>query len=324
MNRPGWAGSGTTTIRRRRVLALGAGWAALAAGTAAAQSGSGADYTPSSGQPGKDVVWVPTPDEAVDRMLLLGEVQAGDRVVDLGAGDGKIVIAAVRNHGARALGLEYNPDMVALSQRLARQAGVTEKASFRQADIFASDFSDATVVTMYLLPQLNLKLRPKLFTMAPGTRIVSHSFDMGDWRPDESSRVGHNRLYRWTIPANVSGSWSLSVPRLGPTTPQTISFRQRYQQLEGAALFAGLSGSLVRPHLHGDRLSFALRDVAGAMLHFEGRVEGDHLAGMVVRGREAPVAFRARRLDGRMPIDGSDGTLHLSGNARPATVVAGG
>lgn len=299
-----------TTMRRRAVLALTAAWAATAAAGAVAQTAAPANapFTPFSGQAGKDVVWVPTPDDAVNRMLQLAEVQAADRVVDLGSGDGKIVIAAVRNHGARARGLEYNPEMVALSRRLAQQAGVTEKASFQQADIFVTDFSEATVVTMYLLPQLNLKLRPKLFTMAPGTRVVSHSFDMGDWQPDEQSRAGVNRLYRWTIPANASGTWAVSSPRLAQAVPQTISLRQRYQKVDGEAQFAGLSHDVARPHLHGDRLSFTLRDASGAVLHFDGQVTGDRISGTVARGREAPVPFEAKRTDGKTAIDGSDGT----------------
>ena len=170
----------------------------LGCGALAAQDSAPKDdgsYEPKRGQAGKDVVWIPTPDELVTRMLRLAQVTAQDFVVDLGAGDGKIVIAAAKEFGARGLGLEYDPKLVAHAQRNAREAGVSARADFRQADIFATDFSTADVVTMYLLPDLNLKLRPTLMAMKPGTRLVSHQFTMGDWRPDETSWVQHRPAY---------------------------------------------------------------------------------------------------------------------------------
>src|SRR6476659_2002622 len=142
-------------------------------------------YEPQVGQAGKDVIWVPTPDEVVDRMLTMAQVGPNDFHMDLGSGDGKIVIDAAKR-GAKALGIEYNPDMVKLEQDNAQKAGVAEKASFRRADIFQTDFSQATVITLYLLPALNMKLRPQILSMKPGTRVVSHSFTMEDWEADET------------------------------------------------------------------------------------------------------------------------------------------
>ena len=188
--------SASSDIRTRpnRRQWLAAGGALLGAGLWAphavlAQRASDPAYEPHSGQAGKDVVWVPTPDELVTRMLQLGGVTAKDYVIDLGAGDGKIVIAAARQFGARGHGIEYNPDMVALAQRRAQAAGVADRARFEQADIFESDFSKADVITMYLMPALNLRLRPTLMKLKPGTRLVTHAFTMGGWKPDESSRA---------------------------------------------------------------------------------------------------------------------------------------
>ncbi|MEF7616717.1 class I SAM-dependent methyltransferase [Aquincola sp. MAHUQ-54] len=290
---------------RRSVLALAAfvGLSGVSSGAWSQASSPDNDYTPMSGQAGKDVVWVPTPDVVVERMLQMAEVKAGDRVVDLGSGDGKIAIAAARIHGARAWGLEYNPKMVALSNRLAREAGVADKVSFQEADIFKTDFSSATVVTMYLLPQLNLRLRPLLFAMAPGTRVVSHSFDMGDWLPDEFARAGTGQVYRWTIPANASGHWRLTAPRLA-RAPSTLEFTQKYQMLEGDARFEGLTARIVRPELSGDALSFGVRDTAGAMLRFTGKVSGNRIVGTVANGASAPVPFEAERTEAAQPIAG--------------------
>src|SRR5579859_5019326 len=164
-------------------------------------------YEPQVGQAGKDVIWVPTPDDVVDRMLTMAQVKPNDIHFDLGAGDGKIAIAAAKKFGANATGIEYNPDMAKYANERAKEAGVygtgPGKANIRQADIFATDFSQATVITLYLLPSLNMKLRPTLLAMRPGTRVVSHSFTMEDWEPDEVSSVDGRRGYFWVVPANI-------------------------------------------------------------------------------------------------------------------------
>jgi SAM-dependent methyltransferase len=169
------------------------------------------EYRPQSGQAGKDVVWVPTPESLVAAMLESAGVTRDDYVVDLGSGDGRIAIAAAKQFGARAHGIEYNPRMVALARREARRAGVSNRVTFAQADIFKSDFSDATVVTMYLLPSLNLRLRDTILKMRPGTRVVSHAFDMGDWEPDRTIRTDDASGYLWIVPANIGGRWAFEI-----------------------------------------------------------------------------------------------------------------
>lgn len=168
-------------------------------------------FQPEVGQAGKDVIWVPTPDSLVKAMLTTAEVKPTDIVVDLGSGDGKIAIAAARDFGARARGIEFNPDMVALARRNAQRAGVSGKATFQQGDIFETDFTDATVITMYLLPSLNLKLRDTLLKMKPGTRIVSHAFSMGEWEPERTISTDEATGYFWIVPANLAGRWAFEI-----------------------------------------------------------------------------------------------------------------
>jgi SAM-dependent methyltransferase len=168
-------------------------------------------FQPEVGQAGKDVIWVPTPDSLVKAMLTTADVKPTDIVVDLGSGDGRIAIAAARDFGARARGIEFNPDMVALARRNAQRAGVSGKASFQQGDIFETDFTDATVITMYLLPSLNLKLRDTLLKMKPGTRIVSHAFSMGEWEPERTISTDEATGYYWIVPANLSGRWAFEI-----------------------------------------------------------------------------------------------------------------
>ena len=190
---------------------------ALFAGGAAAQSVAAEraacekPYKPQSGQEGKDVVWVPTPDEVVQRMLQMADVTPADIVYDLGAGDGKIAIAAARL-GARAIGIEYNPDMARLAQCLVEAEKLTDRARIVRGDVFESDFREATVVTMYLLPELNLRLIPKLLKdLKPGTRIVSHAFDMGGWQPEQKAKVASKDVYRWTIPAPGTKAYAAAM-----------------------------------------------------------------------------------------------------------------
>jgi SAM-dependent methyltransferase len=168
-------------------------------------------FQPEVGQAGKDVIWVPTPDALVKAMLTTAEVKPSDIVVDLGSGDGKIAISAARDFGARARGIEFNPDMVALARRNAQRAGVAGKATFQQGDIFETDFTDATVITMYLLPSLNLKLRDTLLKMKPGTRIVSHAFSMAEWEPERTITTDEATGYYWIVPANLAGRWAFEV-----------------------------------------------------------------------------------------------------------------
>ena len=197
------------------------------------------DFQPQVGQDGKDVIWVPTPQGLVEKMLDMAKVTPKDYVIDLGSGDGRTVITAAKR-GAKALGIEYNPDMVELSKRTAAKEGVSDKASFVKADIFESDFSQAQVITMFLLSSINLKLRPKILDLKPGTRIASNTFDMGDWKPDETASLpgcsSWCTAHLWIVPAKVEGTWKLAAGRVDPETNLSRYFRhaQKRQRRDGA------------------------------------------------------------------------------------------
>jgi SAM-dependent methyltransferase len=257
-------------IARRAAVAL-----ALAAFAAtAAQAQKKDEFTPQVGQAGKDVIWVPTPEDLVERMLRMAQTTPNDFVIDLGSGDGRIAIAAAKKFNARSMGIEYNPDMVELSTRNASKEGVAGKVRFAKADIFESDFSQATVITMYLLPGLNLKLRPKLLDMKPGTRIVSHQFNMDDWQPDETTNIDGRRAYFWLVPAKVQGTWRLS-------DGFDLTLEQKYQMLEGTVKLGNVNAGLRDAKLAGDRISFAFVDQGGVRRDFTGKVNGNTMEGTV-------------------------------------------
>src|SRR5687767_8608351 len=204
----------------------------FAADKAADKSAASQDYQPQVGQEGKDVIWVPTPQALVERMLQMAGTKSTDYVVDLGSGDGRTVITAAKKFGATALGIEYNPDMVVLAQRAAQKEGVADKAQFMQADIFQTDFSKATVLTLYLLPSLNLKLRPTILNMKPGTRVVSHAFTMDDWQADQVDSADGRTAYMWIVPAKVAGTWKIDAPG---TRGYEAQFTQQFQNIGGSA-----------------------------------------------------------------------------------------
>jgi len=216
----------------------------------------GKEFIPTEGQPGKDVMWLPTAPALVEKMLDLAKVTSNDYVIDLGSGDGRLVIAAAKR-GAKALGIEYDPDMVELSKKNAEKEGVSDRAKFIKADIFESDFSEATVITMFLLPELNLRLRPQILKLKPGTRIVSNTFDMGDWMPDEvvTLRDGWDCSYYcsallWIVPAKVEGKWKFLDGEL--------LIKQKFQHLSGQ--FKSGSKNLVihNGRLKGEEISFTI------------------------------------------------------------------
>ena len=251
-------------------------------------------------------MWIPTPDRLVTRMLQLARLTSADRLVDLGSGDGKIVIAAAREFSASGLGLEYNPDMVTLSRSRAAAAGVADRASFQQADIFQSDFGQATVVTMYLLPELNLRLRKTLFAMKPGTRVVSHQWTMGQWTPDETSRVGGVPVYLWLIPANAGGTWSIEYPVAGQRQTSTLTLAQQFQRLtKGEVDIDGIRNSVRDAQLEGDRIRFAFTDSSGVLRRFDGLVDGATMRGTISGSDNSQQTFSARRIGPAPPIPGS-------------------
>lgn len=270
------------------------------------RAGDTGAYEPRRGQSGKDVIWIPTPDALVNRMLRMAQLTPQDYVIDLGSGDGKIVIAAARE-GAQGLGIEYNPDLVELSRRRARDAGVTERARFDKADIFESDFSQASVITMYLLPHLNLRLRHRLLALKPGTRVVSHEFRMGRWRPDESAKVGHASVLLWLVPVNAGGDWQLSFAQGGQPVTLPLSLRQSFQMLNGEVGYRDFEAQLREARVAGEQVSFGFTDELGHLRRFVGRQSGDSITGSVYdfSAGGARASFSARRTGVAPPFEGA-------------------
>jgi len=246
------------------------------------QAAAAAEFEPRVGQEGKDVIWVPTPQVLVDNMLDMAKVTPQDFVIDLGSGDGRTVITAAKR-GARAMGVEYEPNMVALSIRNAAKEGVSDKTEFVKADLFETDFSRATVITMFLLQEINLKLRPRLLNMKPGTRVVSNAFTMGEWTADETVALEGNKdcayyctAYLWIVPAKVEGTWNL---------PQgEVTLTQTFQAFSGTFKSGSKSFSILDGKLVGDQIRFSVGDTL-----YSGRVSGDTMQGTFTTGvRSAP------------------------------------
>jgi SAM-dependent methyltransferase len=242
------------------------------AACAAAQGPSPKEYQPQVGQAGKDVVWVPMPEEQVERLLDMGKVTSADFVVDLGSGDGRTVIAAAKR-GARAIGVEFDPDLVVFSRNTAAKAGVGDKAQFVEGDLFKTDLSRATVITLFLLDDINLRLRPALLSLKPGTRVLSNTFRMGDWEPDASDWYPPGcynwcGLYLWIVPSRVEGSWQ--------TTEGKLTLEQKYQMVTG-----GFGGGTAERAISGGRLNGdEIRFTSGGA-EYRGRVSGNYIEGTV-------------------------------------------
>jgi hypothetical protein len=245
------------------------------------------EYEPEVGQDGKDVVWVPTSRPVVEKMLDMAKVTANDFIIDLGSGDGRTVIAAAKR-GAKAIGIEYNPDLVELSKRNAAKEGLTSEVTFMRADIFESDFSKATVVTMFLLPELNLRLRPKILSMRPGVRVVSNSFDMGDWTPEERTKVTDDcaqfcTVHLWIVPAKVQGKWKMQRGE--------ITLTQSYQMLSGSVRTGNVSKAINAGKMIGDQITFSVGDTS-----YTGRVNGRSIDG-VVKTATGETKWHAQRVN---------------------------
>jgi len=238
-------------------------------------------YEPRVGQSGKDVIWVPTNDAVADAMLKVAKVKPTDLVYDLGAGDGKIAIAAAKNFGATAVGIEYNKEMAELATRNAERAGVADKVKIMNGDIFVEDFSKATVVTMYLLPDLNLKIRPTILKMAPGTRVVTNSFNMGDWEPDDTVGTGYAQGYFWIVPGNAAGKWLLKGME-GSQQPATLELTQRYQRVGGVLNIYGKAQPILGATLVGNRLKFTFLDHSNQSRIIDVTLSGNELSGQVL------------------------------------------
>ena len=220
-----------------------------------------------------DVPYVPTPSEVVDRMLRVAKVGPEDFVIDLGSGDGRIAIAAVKDHGARgAMGVDLNPQRIAEAKANAEEAGVTDKVQFREQNLFETDFSKASVLTMYLLPDVNISLRPKILELKPGTRVVSHAFDMDEWESDHFERVGGRSVYLWIVPARVEGRWQLQ----GPDSTLELSLSQQFQHVSGTARDASGGVMPVKGKLSGTRLELAIGENENEK-RFSGDVQGSSM-----------------------------------------------
>jgi SAM-dependent methyltransferase len=238
------------------------------------------------------VPYVPTPENVVERMLEIAKVGPQDYLIDLGSGDGRIVVTAAKKYGARGLGVDLNPTRIAEANANAREAQVTDKVQFFERDLFETDLAPASVVTMYLLPRVNLELRPKLLELKPGTRIVSHDFSMGDWKPEHHERLeakgkyggsgGVSDIYLWIVPARVAGTWQSQLPLRGKPVRYDLALDQQYQQVNGTARVAGQSAKLQNVKLEGDQLSFEFTaNVGGAPTRhvFNGTVHGTTVYG---------------------------------------------
>jgi len=258
-------------------------------------SGTGDEsYRPWVGQQGKDVMWVPTLDPLVLPMLEAAGVGPDDIVYDLGSGDGKVPIAAAQRFGASAVGIEYNSDLVALARRNAERAGVSDRVRMIHGDIFVEDFSSATVLTLFLGPELNQRLRPVITAMRPGTRVVSNLFDMGEWEPERVLRIAdQNPVYLWIVPARVEGEWE--VAGLPGWKSTTMALRQEFQKVEGTLRGDGGEPAKVRGRLDGSRLSFEYVDGTGTLRRIVGDVHGDTFTGRLASGGGDVVFGRRER-----------------------------
>jgi hypothetical protein len=260
----------------------------LLAASAGAQEGEG------------DVVYVPTPQHVVDEMLEMAKVGPSDTVIDLGSGDGRIVITAAKKHGARGTGVDLDRVLLKRANDTARKEGVSDRAHFVEQNLFETDLTPATVITSYLLPEMNLKLRPKLLALKPGTRIVAHDYDLDDWPPDlrkildvPGKTVGHpgkSHVYLYIVPARVAGEWRTQVVHGRDSIPYEFSFDQDFQFVEGVARVGNRDGKIAEFKLVGDRLEFTARlNVRGQLLdhRFAGQVKGDTIEGTLSVGRGA-------------------------------------
>jgi|RhiMetdeSRZDD1v2_1073273.scaffolds.fasta_scaffold121009_3 hypothetical protein len=260
---------------------------ALVAALSLSQAQPAEEYQPSVGQEGKDVVWVPTNHVLVNKMLDIAGVTASDFLIDLGSGDGRTVIAAAKR-GAKALGIEYNPELVELSKRNAAKEGVADKATFVEGDVFETDFSKATVLTLFLLQDLNLRLRPKILEMDPGVRVVSNTFDMDDWTPEQRIKVSEGctrycTAFFWIVPAKLEGRWNM--PR------GELTLKQTYQMLSGTMKVGKASTAIKAGKITGRQMTFSVGNTV-----YTGLVNGNTIEG-VSKSASGETQWRATRAD---------------------------
>lgn len=250
-------------------------------------------YQPRLRQPGKDVMWLPTPEAMVTRMLQAARTGNRDIVYDLGAGDGRIPIAAAKEFGARAIGIEYEAPMAALAQRNAERAGVADKVRIIRGDIFKEDFSTATVVTLYLLPELNQQLRPRILDMKPGTRVVSYRWDMGEWEPDDTIHEGDEDAFLWTVPAKVAGRWQIRDQN--KFVDATLDITQKFQRIGGTITMRGKQQPLLGAYVQGEYAGFTFVHSDGGVRSVRVKISGHAFEGsMRFAGNFSPVTGQRR------------------------------
>jgi len=285
------------TLRRR---IAGLAWLALACPCAAIAQGLDKEL---------DTPYVPTPQAVVDKMLDMAQVKAGDMVIDLGSGDGRIMITAAQRHGAQGFGVDIDPRLVQRSNDEARRVGVADRVKFLRQDLFNTDFHETNVLTLYLLPDVNIALRPKILAdLKPGTRVVSHDYDMREWRPDAEAtvpapdkKVGMRKesmVYLWIVPAKVAGEWVFELSSGGKTRKTRLTLQQSFQFVSGSVELAGQGDVPISDgRLRGEELRLVLPP--GALdrgpVELVGRVRGDSLSGTVRRGEREVASWSARR-----------------------------
>jgi hypothetical protein len=235
--------------------------------------------TPGEAQRQLDVPYVPTPQPIVDKMLEMAEVTSSDYLIDLGSGDGRIPITAAQRYGISAYGVDLNPERIAEANANAKKAGVTDKVKFEEKNLFDTDISKATVLTLYLLPSVNMQLRPRILKeLKPGTRVVSHSFDMGDWEADRTEKVDGKTLYKWVVPAQAEGSWQVKAEG-GGSRDFKLELDQKFQTLNGTATIDGQKAPIKNARVEGDRIAFEIAAGDGKAQRYEGRINGSRIEG---------------------------------------------
>ena len=233
-----------------------------------------------------DVIYVPTPFEVVERMLNMAEVKKGEFLIDLGSGDGRIPVTAAKKFGARGFGVDINPERVREANENAKKEGVADQVEFRVQNLYETDFSKADVLSMYLLTEINLKLRPRILSeLRPGARVVSHAFEMGDWKPDQQDKLGTRDVYLWIVPAKLQGRWQVEDGE----TSFALNIEQNYQEFTGNAVVNGQTAPIRNPQLRGDQVRFTL-DIAGRQREYLGTVKGNAIE---ATGQGTP--WKARR-----------------------------
>ena len=263
-------------------------WLGLAACTPAAAQPPPVE-APQIGQPSRDSVWVPTPERVIRRMLQMADTTSRDLVIDLGSGDGRIPIYAAKHFGARAIGIELEANLVRLSREKAAGEGVSHLATFLQQDLYQADLARATVIALYISPGVMSRLKPRLLRLAPGTRIVSHQFELDDWQPDETIRVENRSAHLWVVPAAVAGRWHVEAPE----EQFVLQLEQRYQALSASAERDGSPLPVIGLGLRGSEIRFTAFDRDGAVRYFRGSVSGARMAGDS-EGEGAPMRWSAR------------------------------